>query len=62
MNNWIEIDSAEDVDCDVEVLLWDGCDHSIDYVETDIDTGVAYFANGAKEITHYKLLDEPEGQ
>lgn len=60
MSNWIEIDSPEDVDCDTEVLLFDGCDWSIDYVDTNIETGVFYFANGATGITHYKLLDKPK--
>ncbi len=56
---WIAIDSAEDVECDTEVLLWDGCEHRIDYVDIDVDTGVCYFANGG-EATHYKLLDKPD--
>ena len=59
MNDWIEIDSAEDVDCDTEVLLFDGCDWSIDYVDVCVDTGVHYFANGASGITHYQLLTKP---
>lgn len=58
---WIEIDTPEDVDCDTEVLLWDGCEWSIDYVDVDVDTGVYYFANGASEITHYSLITKPLG-
>lgn len=60
MSEWIEIDTPEDVDCDTEVLLWDGCDYHIDYVDVDIDTGVVFFANGPKEATHYKLLEPPK--
>lgn len=60
MEDWIEIDTPEDVDCDTEVLLFDGCDFSIDYVDTDFETGVAYFANGATGTTHYKLLVKPK--
>jgi hypothetical protein len=60
MSEWIEIDTPEDVDCDTEVLLFDGCEFSIDYVDIDIEVGTAFFANGATGITHYKLLDKPE--
>ena len=58
-HEWIEIDSAEDVKCDTEVLLWDGHDYHLDYVDIDTDTGVRFFANGPKEVTHYKLLVSP---
>ena len=57
-SKWIAIDSAEDVDCDHEVLLWDGCDWHLDYVEYDADNGVRFFANGT-EATHYMLLAAP---
>lgn len=61
-DGWIEIDSAEDVDSDTEVLLWDGCDHSIDYVDVCAETGRCYFANGSTDITHYKHLTKPTGE
>lgn len=61
-SQWIKIESAEDVEIKgEEVLLWDGCDHHIDYVEYCSDTGVHYFANGT-EATHWKLLDKPVTQ
>lgn len=52
---WVEIDSAEDVESALvgdELILWDGCDFAIDYVETEVDYGTSFFANGT-EATHY---------
>ena len=52
---WIEIDSAEDVDNALvgdELILWDGADFAIDYVETEVDFGTSFFANGT-QATHY---------
>ncbi len=56
---WIKIDSAEDVRCDHEVLLWDGCDFHLDYVEYDTETGTHFFSNGT-EATHYVLITSPK--
>jgi hypothetical protein len=52
---WVEIDSAEDVENALvgdELILWDGCDFAIDYVETEVECGTSFFANGT-EATHY---------
>lgn len=49
---WVEIDSAEDAPSDGDLVLWDGCDLSIDYVETEVDFGTSFFANGTG-VTHY---------
>lgn len=52
---WVEIDSAEDVENALvgdELILWDGCNFVIDYVETEVDFGTSFFANGT-EATHY---------
>ena len=62
MKEWIEIEAAEDVQTSEEVLLWDGCDYFIDYVECCPETYNKYFANNTKGITHYKLLTPPIGE
>lgn len=53
---WVEIDSAEDVENELdgnELILWDGCNFVIDYVETGVVAyGISFFANGTK-ATHY---------
>lgn len=52
---WVEIDTAEDVEkshVGDEIILWDGCDFAIDYVETEVEFGTSFFANGT-EATHY---------
>lgn len=52
---WVEIGSAEDVESALvgdELILWDGCELAIDYVETEVDFGTSFFANGT-EATHY---------
>ena len=57
--NWIEFDSIEDIDIKgEEILLWDGCDHHIDYVDVCADTGTFYFANGSS-ATHWAILTSP---
>jgi hypothetical protein len=57
---WIKIDGAQDIPHDTEVLLWDGCDYSIDYVECNPDDCTEYFANGTEGATHYKDLTPPK--
>lgn len=57
---WIEINTPEDVDCDCEVLLFDGDSYHIDYVDIDVDTGVVFFANGTSQATHYARLTPPK--
>ena len=51
-----EMDTAEDIECGRDVMLFDGFDYSIDYVDIDADTGAYYFANGASHITHYAYI------
>jgi len=59
MTDWIEIETPEDINSNgEEILVWDGCDHHIDHVECDPDTGAYYMANGT-DPTHWKPLDEP---
>jgi len=60
MDDWIAIDGPEDIPHGEEVLLWDGCDYHLDYVESDPEYGIDYFANGASEITHYKEIEPPK--
>lgn len=60
MSDWIEIDTPEDIDPKgEEVLVWDGCDYHIDFVEVCADMGTFYMANGT-EPTHYKELTPPK--
>lgn len=49
---WVEIDNAEDAPSDENLVLWDGCDLSVDYVESEVEFGTSFFANGT-EATHY---------
>lgn len=59
MKDWIKIDTPEDITLvGEEILVWDGCDHEIDYVETCVDTGTYYMANGS-EPTHWQMLSTP---
>ncbi|MCP5005789.1 MAG: hypothetical protein GY941_17910 [Planctomycetes bacterium] len=51
-----EMETPEDIECGEDVMLFDGYDYSIDYVDIDADTGVYYFANGANHITHYAYI------
>lgn len=56
---WIEFGTPEDIDIKgEEILLWDGADYHIDYVDIDVDSGCFYLANGT-EATHYKALTPP---
>ena len=41
-----------------DVLVWDGCQVHIDYVEPEVDKGTYYWANGS-ETTHYMPLPKP---
>jgi hypothetical protein len=45
------IDSPEDIESNyvgVDILVWDGCDWHIDYVDFCPDTGTYYMANGTE--------------
>jgi hypothetical protein len=50
--HWVEIENPEDAPTDGDLVLWDGCDLSVDYVENEVDFGTSFFANGT-EATHY---------
>lgn len=60
-SEWVSVATPEDITFDGDVLCWDGCDYSIDYVETDVETGTCYMANGT-EVEAYKLLTPPKGE
>lgn len=56
---WIKIESVEDIAVKgEEVLVWDGCQCHIDFVEVCVDTGGFYMANNT-EPTHWMPLPEP---
>lgn len=58
-SGWLGIDTPEDISiAGEEILLWDGCEHHIDYVDCDVDTGASYMANGT-EPTHWMPLPKP---
>lgn len=54
-NDWIPVNSAEDINVFTEILCFDGCEIDIDYVEVCAETGVHYMANGT-DITHWMPL------
>ena len=52
----IFVDSPEDIHIKgQEILVWDGCDWSIDYVECCVDSGVDYMANGTEVVAYAEL-------
>lgn len=54
----IEVDYPEDIEIKgEEILVWDGCDWAIDYVEHCPDTGVDYMANNT-DVEAYLPLPE----
>jgi hypothetical protein len=55
LSMFTDIDSAEDCPYGTDLLLWDGCDFNIDYVDVDVDTGTSYFANGSQAIAYLEL-------
>lgn len=59
MSKWISIDTPEDISLvGSEILVFDGCECAIDYVDVDAETGVYYMANGS-EPTHWMPLPTP---
>lgn len=57
---WISVESPEDIMIQgEEILIWDGCDFHIDYVDVCPEYGHAYMANGT-EPTHYAKLKQPK--
>ncbi len=57
-DSWISVNTPEDIPVRKEVLCFDGCDISIDFVEACTKTGCFYMANGT-DITHYQPLPKP---
>ena len=54
-----EVESVEDIEIKgEEILVWDGCDFHIDYVECCVDTGDSYMANSTNP-THWMKLEAP---
>ena len=58
-NEWISVDTPEDMPIGEEVLCWDGCQYHLDYADMDADTGAHYMANGT-DVESYKLLTPPK--
>ena len=59
MSDWKECDTPEDIDAVTEeILVWDGCDCHIDYVDVCGETGHYYMANDTRP-THWMPLPEP---
>lgn len=60
MSMWPEIvESIEDISVvGDEILVWDGCDWHIDYVEVCPEYGHHYMANGT-EVEQWMPLPEP---
>ncbi len=59
MSKWTRVESIEEIDIvGEEILIYDGCEINIDYVECCADTGMYYMANGY-EVSHYMPLPEP---
>ena len=52
--------TAEDCPVGVELLVWDGCDFHLDYVEICGDTGGKYFANKTSPVSYIQLPDGVE--
>jgi hypothetical protein len=59
VENWIKTETPEDITIKgEEILVWDGCDHHIDYVDVCGDTGNFHMANGSSP-THWQPLSTP---
>ena len=57
--DWIAFDTPEDIEIKgQEILLWDGADYHIDYVDVDAHSGNFYLAGGT-EATYWKPLTPP---
>jgi hypothetical protein len=54
-DNWISVDTPEDIGFYEEILCFDGCEVSIDFVVVCTETGDYYMANGT-DVTHYQPL------
>lgn len=57
---WIKVDHVEEIHIvGKEILIWDGCECAIEYVEVDVDTGFHYLANGNGHVEAYMPLPAP---
>lgn len=56
--NWISVETPDDIDVFEDILCFDGCEASIDYVEVCPNTGAHYMANDTP-VTHYQRLPTP---
>lgn len=57
--HWISTETPEDIQIvGEEILVFDGCDHHIDYVEICAETGNYYMANDTQP-THWMPLTNP---
>ena len=60
VDNWIQFDDIEEIEIKgQEILLFDGEDFHIDYVDCESDYGTYFFANGTR-ATHWKKLEKPD--
>ncbi len=61
--HWIEIENPEDAPAGDPLVLWDGCDLSVDFTDTEVDYGTTFFSNGT-EATHYlaNLMPPPKSE
>lgn len=50
--HWVAIEAAHDMPDDDTYVLWDGCDLSVDFTDTEVEYGTTFFSNGT-EATHY---------
>ena len=59
-DNWIQFDYIEEIEIKgQDILLFDGEDFHIDYVDCESDYGAYFFANGTR-ATHWKKLEKPD--
>ncbi len=59
----VEVNSPEDIERKgEEILCWDGCDWSIDYVEHCPERGVDYMANGTDVEAYMPLPTNPKSK
>lgn len=57
----IEVDSPEDIHIKgQEILVWDGCEWTIDFVEHCADSGVDYMANNTEVVAFLPLPEDFE--
>lgn len=60
LSSFTIIDTYEDCPVDCDLIVWDGCDFSIEYVSYCSDTGSYYPANGFSFIAFYELPCQDE--